>query len=107
MANFVYPRARTQNFVFHPCGFFTQIFTIMTPTLLSVVLSESRNPGQLVGSLRKMGQLFLKVAPFIRCGLSTTAGLEKGTLFYKEFLFFKEERKIHDIYRKLDPSALF
>lgn len=44
-----------------------------------------------------MAQLFLKVALFISCGLSTTAMLEKGTLFYKEF-FFKRERKIHGIY---------
>lgn len=65
-----------------------------------MVLSESRSPGQLVRLLRKMAQLVLKVAPFIRRGLSTTAELEKSTLFYKEFLFFKEERKIQGIYRK-------
>lgn len=73
----------------------------MAPTLLPAVLSESGTAGWwLVGSLRKIAQLFLKVAPFMRCRLSTTAELEKGSLFYKEFLFFKEERKRRGIYRK-------
>ena len=70
----------------------------MTLSLLSVVLSESGNPGRLVRLLRKMAQLFWKVAPFISCRLSSTAALEKGTLFYREFLFFKGEKKKYMVF---------
>lgn len=79
----------------------------MTLSLLSVVLSESGNPGRLVRSLRKMAQLFRKVAPFISCRLFSTAVLEKGTLFYREFLFFKGGNKIHGIYRKENWALRF
>lgn len=99
MVDFVYPRARTQN-VFDPCGFFTEPFQTMALTLLPAVFSESGTAGWLVGSPRKMAQLFLKVAPFMRCRPSTTAELQKGSLLYKEFLFFKEEIKRHATYRK-------
>lgn len=106
MVNFVYPRARTQKFTFFTLRLLHTDLQNNDFDSSLCGLDRERESWLLVRSHRKIAQLFLKVAPFIRRGLSATAVLEKGTLFYKEFLFFKGERKIHGIYRKENWTLL-
>lgn len=93
-----------QVFFFYSHIFFPQVFKRMTLPLLSVVLSESGNPGRLARSSEKMAPLFLKVAPFISWGLPTTAVWEKGMLFYRVSLKGKEKYMVFTV-KKTGPFS--